>query len=159
MTVQNFHHLGILVVDVGAARKRFSEVLGLTFTQHQQVKVDLVLPDGSIQPSERNVCFSLEGPPYYELVQAGGIGPFDLALQAEGLHHIGFYEDDVDARVKELAGHGVNWEVSAQTLDGSRMHFAYLAPADVHGVRLEVVWSGRREWLQSLLASARAERS
>ena len=74
MTFGTFWHVGILVYDLEAAIARFSDLLGLHFNR-VDADADLIGDAGSVTPVHVDAAFSVEGPPFYELLQAqnGGV--------------------------------------------------------------------------------------
>src|SRR5579863_10779408 len=84
-----FFHVGILVRDVEVARGDFTDKLGVEFEpvhSHQ-------IATGEIT----RFCYSLQGPPYLELVEMTGTGSWS-AEQPEGFHHLGLSDPDLPAR-------------------------------------------------------------
>lgn len=102
------------------------------------------------------VCYSLEGPPYLELVQWDVDGGVFGSQHGEGLHHIGFHDDDVPARLSRLEGQQ-DVRIAARRFGNRRsenLHSFLSEPGDLHGVRLEIVDEQGRlaleEWLGSI---------
>jgi catechol 2,3-dioxygenase-like lactoylglutathione lyase family enzyme len=151
VTARNYFHIGILVKDIEQARARFSEVLGLTFTPVQRISSQVWEEGRGMVQMESALCYSEQGPPYYELVEASGDGVLNLA-QGEGLHHIGLYEADVEARLEELARLGLKAEMRTAPPDGDEPAWiAYVSGDGLHGVRTELVWEGRRSALEHFI--------
>jgi catechol 2,3-dioxygenase-like lactoylglutathione lyase family enzyme len=149
LTAKLYNHVGIVVADMGEARKRFSELLGLTFTDVASVDVESFQEAGQPpRPLQLELCYSLDGPPHYELIAATGHGVYG-PRHVGGVHHIGFAEADVGQRLRDLAEYGVNFEALFRTEDDpGRLAAAYLDPDDVLGVRLELTWSGRGTFVE-----------
>ena len=84
-----YFHVGILVRDVEAARADFTARLGVEFepVHSQQIATG----------ETTRFCYSLQGPPYLELVEMTGTGSWSPD-QPEGFHHIGLSDPDVPAR-------------------------------------------------------------
>jgi len=82
-------HVGILVADLEAAVKRFSDVLDLGF---HPIQVSTVETRGPIIDNvTTRMTYSLEGPMYIELIEGSDDeGPFSIS-QGEGLHHLGVW--------------------------------------------------------------------
>jgi catechol 2,3-dioxygenase-like lactoylglutathione lyase family enzyme len=119
-----FFHVGILVRDVEAARADFSAKLGLEFEPvHSQQ-----LATGETA----RFCYSLQGPPYLELVEMTGSGSWSPD-QPEGFHHIGVSDPSVPAR---CAAFGDGVELIAPGADGAP-RVALTPAAALHGVRVE----------------------
>jgi hypothetical protein len=56
----------------------------------------------------------------------------------EGMHHVGVWETDLDARMAELEAQGLSVEARVLLEDGSLLT-AFNDPADLHGVRVEFI--------------------
>jgi catechol 2,3-dioxygenase-like lactoylglutathione lyase family enzyme len=121
---ETYFHLGILVKDVEAARSDFSVRLGLEFepVHGQQLATG----------ETTRFCYSLQGPPYLELVEMTGTGSWSPE-QPEGFHHIGLSDPDMPAR---CAAFGPGVELIAPAPDGSPL-VALTQPEALHGVRVE----------------------
>jgi catechol 2,3-dioxygenase-like lactoylglutathione lyase family enzyme len=119
-----FFHVGILVRDVEAARADFAAMLGLEFEPvhgHQIATGETT-----------RFCYSLQGPPYLELVEMTGTGSWSPE-QPEGFHHIGVSDPSVPAR---CAAFGSGVDLIAPGADGSPL-VALTPPEALHGVRVE----------------------
>jgi len=104
-----FFHVGILVRDVEAARADFTARLGVEFepVHSQQIATG----------ETTRFCYSLQGPPYLELVEMTGTGSWSPD-QPEGFHHLG---------ASDLIAPGT---------DGTPL-VALTPPQALHGVRVE----------------------
>jgi hypothetical protein len=147
--------VGVLVADIAAARERFAAVTGMTFTPATAMRFENFEDARGPRTIEITVCYSLEGPPYLELVQWDPEGGIFGSQLGEGLHHLGFHDPDVPARLAGLQGeHGVS---AASRRHGNRhaerLHAFMTVAADLHGVRLEVVDEEGRLALQDWLGS------
>lgn len=119
-----YFHVGILVRDVEAARAEFTARLGVEFEPvHSQQ-----LATGETT----RFCYSLQGPPYLELVEMTGTGSWSPE-QPEGLHHLGLSHPDMPGR---CAAFGHRLDVIAPGEGGSPM-VVLTRPEALHGVRLE----------------------
>jgi hypothetical protein len=108
----DFFHVGLVVEDVVSAMEELTRVLGLGWrgriegvsimrrgTQERRVPVDAV--------------YSIEGPPYVELIRALP----GTVWTSPGLHHFGYWAQDVSATAARLEGAGVP-EVAGFVRDG-----------------------------------------
>jgi catechol 2,3-dioxygenase-like lactoylglutathione lyase family enzyme len=119
-----FFHVGILVRDVEAARADFSAKLGLEFEPvHSQQ-----LATGEMT----RFCYSMQGPPYLELVEMTGTGSWS-DQQPEGFHHIGISDPSVSVRCAAIGG---EVETVAPGENGAPL-VALTDPKALHGVRVE----------------------
>jgi catechol 2,3-dioxygenase-like lactoylglutathione lyase family enzyme len=134
------YHVGILVHDIDAAAERFGELLGIEFVDPASFPLVGRTPNGLLT-SQVTLAFSIGGPPFIELIKTEDDGgPFDKS-RGEGLHHIGAWTDDVDARLAHFASLGAPTEIAiAGTDDGNGPALVAFAQAEtVHGVRIELI--------------------
>lgn len=126
------YHFGLVVPDVERAKDEITRALGLSWakTQHREV-----LTDSAAGRRAVDVCFaySLEGPPYLELLERRDDSIFDHV----GLHHIGVWSDDPSAESARLSGEGWPRESVNVTPDGTWT--SGLFHAGDCGLRVEVV--------------------
>ena len=123
-------HLGIMVADLDAALRFYTETLGLEAGPVETRE----------QPPIRRCCIRL-GDAELELIEARD--PEQTMMQflphrGPGLYHVGLRVDDVDACAAELSGAGVAL-LDEQPREGEDMRISYLAPASACGALLELV--------------------
>jgi catechol 2,3-dioxygenase-like lactoylglutathione lyase family enzyme len=135
-----FFHVGILVRDVEAARADFTAKLGVEFepVHSQQIATG----------ETTRFCYSLQGPPYLELVEMTGTGSWS-AEQPEGFHHIGISDPSVPAR---CAAFGDQFDLIAPAGDGAPQ-VALTRPEALHGVRVEYFDAGVAAYFLQYLSS------
>ncbi len=135
MTATDLYHVGILVSDIDEGIRRFSTLLGLSFNEPRIVAVTIE-EAGRSSPRELKVSYSVEGPPFLELIESQEDGLWG-AQQGEGLHHVGSWEGDLGARLNGLTDEGTPVEVKISV--GDRLVAVYLDPEPVHNTRVELV--------------------
>ena len=92
--------------------------------------------DAKGRPWKIRMAFAYVGPLQIELVQCTQGRIFQsrfLDVWGEGVHHIGFYVDDVDAEVKNLVSQGVKLFIHDPG------HFAYLDAGGAGGAIFELM--------------------
>ena len=153
MSTMPAYHVGILVRDIAEARRRFSAALGVTFGPVEP----RVLTFTSGEADEVVLCYSVEGPPYIELIEATGAGLFGVQ-HPEGVHHIGAWVTDGARHCAALQAKGVAADRQLRSVDGPYGHsenFVWFnAPADLHGVRFEFVDDTVRAALENRFRSS-----
>ena len=134
-----FFHVGTLVRDIDQAVADFADTLGLRFEPVRSAPL--------VSGEMMRFCYSLQGPPYLELVQMA-----DTSLgiwgpeQGEGLHHIAFADPDVPGTCAAFGG-------QADTVvggEGGSARVIFTRPEALHGIRVE--------YLQSAMVTATFER-
>lgn len=97
MHLQRIHHVAVICSDYAVSKRFYTETLGLAVirevyrAERGSYKLDLGLPDGA-----QIELFSFPDPP-----------PRPNAPEAQGLRHLAFSVDDLDAAVAELEAKGV----------------------------------------------------
>jgi len=121
-------HIAIVVQDLDAALGVYRDVLGLPLERVEEV------------PAERvKVAFlSLpEGDGEVELVQPTaedtGIARF-LAKRGEGMHHICFEVDDIEAAMDTMAASGLQVLEDKPRLGSQGQKYVFIHPKTAHGV-------------------------
>ena len=126
-----FFHVGVLVRDIDRAADDFGRLLGLRFEPVRSAPV--------VTGEPMRFCYSLQGPPYLELVQMA-----DTSLgiwgpeQGEGLHHLAFADPDVPSTCAAFGG-------QADTVvgggEGGPARVIFTRPEALHGIRVEYLFS------------------
>ena len=129
-------HIGILVNDLEQAIERYS-ALGVIFMEPRTVPIGRLVEGGTEKHLDLRVVFSRAGPPHWELLEAVGDGVYG-PHNGEGLHHVAILAQDPDTRRDELVRAGFH-EVAAQYREDGSMIVSYLDPADLHGIRIELL--------------------
>lgn len=119
-----YFHVGILVRGIEAAAADFTALLGVEF---EPVRSQQVATGETIR-----MCYSLQGPPYLELMEMTGEDIWSPA-HGEGLHHIGVCDPSVPGRCTAF---GPNVDLISAAGDGSPQ-VVITRPEALHGVRLE----------------------
>jgi hypothetical protein len=118
-----YFQVGLLVDDIYAAADEFERATGLSF----EAPVERRLGDWTIL-----VAFSLDGPPYVELIEGPEGSPWHAA-GGRHLDHLGFWSADLEAERHRLDREGI-----AVAIDGARLGGQWLYHHLPHtGVRIE----------------------
>ncbi|WP_193782921.1 VOC family protein [Streptomyces sp. E5N91] len=124
-------HIGMVVDDVGAAKKAWGEVTGLDWRDYPRRPLEWTLPDGSTVVTEMTVAYSTNDSCAVELIQEHGAQP--LLPDPTG-HHVGFIVPDMTEARKQLEANGLT--VYAQLLKDGRPLAAYYT--NPHGLLVEI---------------------
>ena len=123
-------HIGIAVQSINNALKFFEDALGM--------KLDHI---ASEEGGRTQVAFMPVGSSDVELVEPqdaeSGLGKF-LAKRGEGIHHICFEVDDIQAALARLKAHGAQLIDETPRTNSSGMRFAFIHPKSAHGVLIEL---------------------
>lgn len=132
----SFFHIGIVVPDLAAAVARFSEVLGISFTQPATFQIPC-LEDPDPHPFDLVAVYSETAAPYYELIQAAGDGIVSLK-NAGRLLYFALWEPDMAGRIEALKKQGIGIDAYFRK-DPASTPFAMITAPDLLGVRIEYV--------------------
>jgi Glyoxalase/Bleomycin resistance protein/Dioxygenase superfamily len=145
------YHVGIVVEDVGAAMVEYGRLFGVEWTPRMGAEFPVALAGG-----RRNLTFdavySTTGPVRVELTVQK---PDSIWTPGAGIHHIGFWSDDVSGDSDRLAAAGYPIEAVLFPLpDDSIPAVAFCrGPQNLF---VELVWSGMRSGMESTWADAPA---
>lgn len=124
------HHIAIAVHSIAAALPAFADALGLTVTRTEEVDSQgvrvAVLPVGQIS---------------LELVEpinrTGAVARF-LDGHGEGIHHICFQVEHLEAALAQLKERGMRLVDERPRLGASGARVAFVHPSSTHGVLIEL---------------------
>ncbi len=123
-------HIGIAVADIEKAIGSWAELFG--DDQPHRERVD----DQGV-----DIASFAVGDILVELTGATAedtpIGRF-LAKRGEGIHHVAFEVDDIDAELSRLREAGVRLIDEKPRMGGHGMRIAFLHPQSFHGVLVEI---------------------
>jgi catechol 2,3-dioxygenase-like lactoylglutathione lyase family enzyme len=147
MTLFMPYHAGIVVPDLPAAVTDLEARLGYTFNAPTEVKVHEVedRTAGVTGPLEMRVTYSRESPFRLELIECTGSGVY--AQASRGLHHLGVWEPDPQARLRALEAAGDPVDAVFRQRDGA-ISVIYARIAAVPDTRVEYVNSAQQERLE-----------
>ncbi|MCC7161079.1 MAG: methylmalonyl-CoA epimerase [Anaerolineae bacterium] len=123
-------HIGIAVQNIQDALVFFQDALGMELDH-------VALEEGG----KTSVAFMPMGDGELELVQPleseSGLAKF-LAKRGEGIHHICFEVDDMDAALARLVAHGAQLIDAKPRVNASGTRYAFIHPKSAHGVLIEL---------------------
>ncbi len=128
--IQSIDHLGIAVRSLDEAIPLYEKALGLTCLGREEVASQKV-----------RTAFFDAGGVHLELLEPTSpdspVGKF-LAERGEGIHHIAFRTDDIQAQLKQAAAAGVRL-IHEQPFEGAAGKLvAFLHPKSTRGVLTEL---------------------
>ncbi len=128
--IKRIDHIAVAVKDAGKSSKFYGEQLGVPVMRVEEVAFDKV-----------QVAFLPIGDSEIELVEPldpqGTVAAF-IERRGEGLHHICFEVDDIDAELKALAEKGVRL-IDKEARKGAAGLVAFIHPQATGGVLIELV--------------------
>jgi catechol 2,3-dioxygenase-like lactoylglutathione lyase family enzyme len=147
MNLRMPYHAGIVVADLALAVDHLTEKMGYTFNEPTTVPVHEVEDrvSGVTGPLEMLVTYSKDGPFRLEVIQAQGAGIY--AEPGQGLHHLGIWEPDPEARLRDLEARGEQVDGVFRQRDGG-ISVIYASPDTPAGTRIEYVGEAQRERLE-----------
>ena len=128
--IARIDHIGIAVQSINDALAFFQDALGMKLE-----RVD------SEEGGRTQVAFLPVGTSDVELVEPqdadSGLAKF-LAKRGEGVHHICFEVDDIDAALARLKEHGAQLIDETPRRNAQGMQYAFIHPKSAHGVLIEL---------------------
>ncbi len=122
-------HIGIAVANLAEAKAYYEKVLGLTCYAVEEVTDQKV-----------KTAFFMVGQTKIELLEStdpdGSIGKF-IEKRGQGIHHIAFAFDDVDAALKETESKGITLIDKTSRKGAEGLHIGFLHPKSTFGVLTE----------------------
>lgn len=126
------YHFGLIVENLEEAQAGLTAALGFTWARDQRRTACLDAP-GSPLMLEMAYAYTIEGPPYLEIIEQRPDSPFEQL----GLHHIAVWSDDPAGESARLEKAGWPRETVGLAPDGSWAGALY--HRGTGGLRLEVV--------------------
>ncbi len=127
---KKINHIGIAVKNLNDALSVFQDTLGMACIGIEEVKDQKV----------RTACFSV-GESKIELLEStspeGNIARF-IEKRGEGIHHIAFEVDDLEAVLEGLKGKGIQLIDQEPRIGAGGIRIAFLHPKSTNGVLIEL---------------------
>jgi len=146
----SYFHIGVVALDLEKAIARYSDVLGIRFTEPTTFKIPR-LEDPDPHAGTLVAAFSMTQPPYYELIQAAGTGIIAPA-NAGRILYFACWETDMAGRLAALREQKIGVDALFR-MDAASPPFAMITAPDLYGARIEYVdASGRppiEEWVRT----------
>jgi catechol 2,3-dioxygenase-like lactoylglutathione lyase family enzyme len=143
--IENVYHVGHLVPDLLGAMDALSRRLQLTWATPFEMDSGFETPDGGVDSDPVRIAFSVQGPPFLELIE---VVPRAGSIFAEpaggGLHHIGYYAERWRDEVARLTADGMELERTGAGV-------AFVRDPDL-GIRFEIVSFRGRDFLTRILS-------
>jgi methylmalonyl-CoA/ethylmalonyl-CoA epimerase len=133
--------VSIVVEDMDRAIEYYSSIFGIGPFRVMDINLEDVLQRGKPISTKIKVAFAKSGPLQVELIQpveGKNIYTEFLDSKGEGLHHLGFRVDDLDAMLTELAKEGIE-PIFHKGYPDRGTAFAYLDSDKIGGVMFELI--------------------
>ena len=130
-TMKKIEHIGIAVKKLSVSIPLFEKLLNSPCYKTEVVENEQV-----------NTAFFKKGENKIELVEAyapGSVITRFIEKKGEGLHHIAFEVDDIDAEVKRLVNNGFTLINETPKEGADNKLVCFLHPKDTNGVLIELV--------------------
>lgn len=146
--VEGFYHWGIVTNDFDATTSELAAMAGLEWASTVHRDFDVRQPNGVVKTDMR-VTYSVNGPPHWEIIEATPGTIWDPA--GAGLHHLGFWSEDLIADAAGLTGAGYPWLATYDHESREPFGFTYhMIPA--LRMRIELVSADRRPAFENWIA-------
>lgn len=128
--MNKIEHLGIAVKDLAASEKIFTDVLGRPPYKREEVESEAVI-----------TSFFQVGENKIELLQATDESSAiakHIEKRGEGIHHVAFAVDDIEAEITRLKGLGYTMIHDRPKAGADGKRIAFLHPKDSNKVLVEL---------------------
>ena len=137
-----FHHVGLAVGDLDSARMVLEKVLGLSFSEpedvdNQAVRVRFAAPGGAGSTELELVQATQDRSPTFSLLEHP-IKSF-IRKHGEGLHHLAFGVRELDERIDHLRAQGIRTLTDAPIRGALGRRAIFLNPLDCGGMLIELL--------------------
>ncbi|MBI4789591.1 MAG: methylmalonyl-CoA epimerase [Chloroflexi bacterium] len=133
--IARIDHIGIAVQSISQALAFFEQALGIKLERIE-----------SEEGGRTQVAFLPVGASDVELVEPqdaeSGLAKF-LAKRGEGVHHICFEVDDIEAALARLKEHGAQLIDETPRSNAKGQRYAFIHPKSAHGVLIELYEYGK----------------
>ena len=127
------YHIAIAVKDIESAEKIFKDIVGLKITHREEVK-DQGVRATMLQPqSGKGTAIEL----LEALDEDSPIAKF-VNKRGEGIHHICFYVDDLEAKLNELKSKNIKLIDEKPRIGAYETKVAFIHPSSMNGVLVEL---------------------
>ena len=133
MNVADLFHTGIVVDDYEGTLAQLSELFGYVWGEEMRSPSPVILPSGETVVWESAFTYSLNGPRLEILRSVPGTV---WQPSSSGIHHLGYWSDDVAADSAALSAQGYEREIIGPGPDGVPMWAYHRHPT---GPRIELV--------------------
>jgi methylmalonyl-CoA/ethylmalonyl-CoA epimerase len=130
--LENLYHVAVAVRDIGEAEKLYETALGLRVA-HREVVEDQKVKTTMLVPQEGGAAVELLEP----LSEDSPISKF-LDRRGEGIHHICFLVDDIEAALERLKREGVKLIDESPRPGAYNSRVAFIHPKAMNGVLIEL---------------------
>jgi hypothetical protein len=134
-------HIGVIVEDLERGMAEWNNVLGVRWRPLFS-GVSEIYRGGAVTRMSVPAVYSIDGPVHLELIPLVPGTVWDVL----GLHHVGYWSDDVAADIDRLVARGAS--VEAHMKRNGEILAAYLT---LSGSRIEIIASASRERLVGAL--------
>jgi glyoxalase/bleomycin resistance protein/dioxygenase superfamily protein len=141
-------HVGIVVDDLDTALAELTALFGYAWCPPIAVETPVVLPDDEIMLDLEFAYSATE--PRVEMIRSTP-GTLWMPASGSGIHHVGYWSDDLTADMDQLASQGHAQEARGEGPDGTAMWAYHRSP---NGPRIELVSRVIQPGLEQYWASA-----
>jgi hypothetical protein len=145
-------HIGLLVSDIDQAVVELADSLGTSFTPTATVHFERV-EDPEPRSIDIRVSFSRGPGPQLEVIEdVAGVGIYSIRSHGPGLHHLGYWEDQIDAMYRTRLEAGTVSVARVVGPDGGLMAWYGTTPQSP-GVLLEFINAEARAAIEAFVAT------
>jgi hypothetical protein len=113
--LKGFYHYGLVVQNFDQALEELGSSMGLEWASVQHRTFEVRQPNGIVEADFR-VTYSVTGPPHFEIIEPTP-GTIWAPHGSGGVHHLGYWSDDLAADSAAMTAAGYIWEATYHNPD------------------------------------------
>ena len=146
---EGLFHIGIIVPDMSRGMADIARRFGCEFPDPRDANVRVRYRGVESQVAVK-YAYSMQGPPYIELIQSV-TGTVWEAPSGSRIHHLGVFCNNIEDEIAKLESEGFTYEAASLGPDGSMQGAQYINSDTL--VRLELIRGETRDGFMKMLQS------
>lgn len=149
-----YSHIGVFVENLEEAVEAYTKMLNIRFRPPVISPLNGVEQPGVEETAEAvRFAYSIDGPPYYELIEMTGTGVYSRERNVPGIHHVAVFMDEADM-LHEIKKENSSVVATFWSPDGSP-RACYVAPSAPSHIRVEYLNQNLRPRFEHLWSTGK----
>lgn len=149
LPAKGLYHTCFSVPDIERARDELGPALDLTWTAIRDAPIRVQGADGEQESVTLRFCYSLQGPPYIELIEGPPGHPYFATPDGGHVHHVGLFVEDLAAAARDYEAAGFPMQFVTVDREGRPAGISY--HRNPYGASIELVSTEVREFVKAMI--------